>query len=178
MTWLTADLHFNHRAILEYCNRPWSTVEDMNEGLIERWNAKVGKRDRIYILGDFCFGGVGRSKEIVERLNGYKIIVRGNHDPKAHILLNAGFDQVLENERILIGDTWCYMSHFPYHPEGEEGVDDRYLHKRIKDDGSWLLHGHVHTAWKVRDKCINVGVDVNNWEPVHVNQINRIIEQV
>jgi len=189
----TADTHFYHRAVIGFCDRPWYNVAEMNEGLIDRWNSKIGKRDHVYILGDFAFCGTGKAAEIVRRLNGYKILVRGNHDPRAKKLFAYGFDEVRENSTVLIGDERVFLSHFPYHPVDvyigsdwgnpeyilNDNEDTRYLHKRILDDGTrWLLHGHVHTSWKIREerRMINVGVDMWDWSPVHHDTIRKIIE--
>jgi len=55
--WFTSDTHFNHRNIIGYAQRPFESVEEMNEVMIERWNASVRGEDTIYHLGDFSFGG-------------------------------------------------------------------------------------------------------------------------
>jgi calcineurin-like phosphoesterase family protein len=57
MDYFTADLHFWHKNVIEYCNRPWQDVPSMNEGLINNWNEVVHAGDTVYILGDFSFGG-------------------------------------------------------------------------------------------------------------------------
>ena len=79
--WFTSDSHFNHYNVIKYSGRPWETVEDMNEGLIERWNECVKKGDTVYHLGDFTL--TMRTELIDEwlgRLNGTIRLVRGNHD--------------------------------------------------------------------------------------------------
>lgn len=185
----SADLHFFHSKVIEFCNRPWANVQEMNEGLIANWNSVVGKRDKIYVLGDFCFGSHNRPKEILPRLNGYKILVRGNHDHSARKMLAAGFDSVIENETLRLPDgTNVLLSHFPYYPTQMERyeaiqagieLDTRYLYKRIlrPDDGTWLLHGHVHTQWPMFARQINVGVDVHDWKPVSVDTIQKLIKE-
>ena len=72
-----ADTHFNHNKIIEYENRPFKNVEEMNEKLIENWNSVVGRIDKVFVLGDF---GFYNSKEILDRLKGFKILIMGNHD--------------------------------------------------------------------------------------------------
>jgi calcineurin-like phosphoesterase family protein len=188
--WFTSDLHFFHKNVIGFCNRPWTSVEEMNEGLIKNWNDRVRKTEQVYVLGDFLFGGSSRLREIVPRLNGQKTLVRGNHDATARKVIAAGFHDVVENEAIkLPNGTKVLLSHFPYYPDPAEEaragkaaagiqLDTRYLHKRIlRDDyDRWLLHGHVHTQWQVLDKQINVGVDVWNWRPVPHETIQAIIE--
>ena len=55
MVFVTSDLHFGHKNIIKYENRPFKDVEEMDQKLIENWNNKVGKDDTVYILGDFSW---------------------------------------------------------------------------------------------------------------------------
>ena len=80
MKFYTSDLHFGHKNIIKYENRPFNSVEEMDEELIRRWNNKVGKNDEVYILGDFAFASGRRVNELLDRLNGRKYLLRGNHD--------------------------------------------------------------------------------------------------
>ena len=78
-----ADPHFGHANIMKYCSRPFQSVEEMNEVLVARWNARVKPGDNIYVLGDFMWA---RRRDDIEmmlsRLNGNKFLVIGNHDSK------------------------------------------------------------------------------------------------
>ena len=75
----TADQHFGHKNIVEYCKRPFDDVNHMNEELVKRWNEVVRPGDEVYVLGDVSLNPklVG---EYYPRLNGYKYLVPGNHD--------------------------------------------------------------------------------------------------
>jgi len=172
----TSDPHYFHDNVLKFCpQRPWKTVGEMNEGLIKNWNEIVRKGDVVYVLGDFSFGTVEETKGILRRLNGSKLLVKGNHDRNANVMIEMGFTNVAENEMINIDGQKVLMSHFPYYPtiwsrlkayfKGQE-LDIRYLHKRIVDSGLPLLHGHVHQHYRTKDKMLNVGVDVNQMRPV------------
>lgn len=189
MIYFTSDAHYFHKKVISYCNRPFSSVEEMNEKLIENWNKTVRKNDIVYILGDFAFCGIDKMKEIVTKLNGEKRFVKGNHDPSLKKLLEVGFTQVYENEKVKLNNHHeVLMSHFPFYPSITQriknklkgiGTDSRYLHKRIVDDGkSILLHGHVHTSWKTNGRMINVGVDVWDYKPVSEKQIYEIITKL
>ena len=81
---ITSDNHFNHKNIIKYCDRPFDSVEEMNEAMIERWNETVSKDDVVLHLGDFCKGNVWMIKQIRERLNGTIILIIGNHDYKVN----------------------------------------------------------------------------------------------
>lgn len=83
MIFFTSDCHFNHQNILEYEKESrgcFSTIEEMNEQIIYNWNKKVSKNDTVYILGDMFMGGLDAIDEIMPRLKGKKILIRGNHD--------------------------------------------------------------------------------------------------
>lgn len=158
-TFLTSDTHYHHKNCIRFDGRPFADIEEMNRELIARHNSVVGKKTTCYILGDFAWTtNVNKMKELVDQLNGQIIIVKGNHDPTARKLLQAGFHNVLENHRTYVQDFGdVLLSHFPFKGT-EEGEVQRYPHKRITDDGeTLLLHGHVHTHYKFRERQINVG---------------------
>ena len=77
--WLTSDLHFGHKNILKFCKRPWDTVEEMDEGLIQNWNRVVGKDDLVFDLGDFAFASNSKWKDLLSQLNGHHYFILGNH---------------------------------------------------------------------------------------------------
>lgn len=76
--WVTSDTHFNHANIIKYCNRPFSSVEEMNETIVENWNKVVSWDDIIYHLGDFALGDKSLIPNILGRLNGRVKIIMGN----------------------------------------------------------------------------------------------------
>lgn len=177
MRFFTADLHFGHKNVIPYCSRPFADRDAMTAGLIERWNQRVSKDDTTYILGDLSFYGTGRTRDILAQLNGEKVLIRGNHDDvktdeKAKAL---GMLSVSDSMTCAIGDEIFNMCHYPY--EGDSTEVERFLERRIKDDGRWLLHGHVHREWQVRGRQINVGVDVWEWAPLSEMDILSIIQR-
>ena len=188
--WFTSDLHMWHANILKYNpNRPYNSVEQMNEGLIVNWNSVVKAKDTVYVLGDFSFAG--RSVELYSnRLNGNKKIVFGNHDPghpynkhykKAvkrgepeywnKFYADHGWEVLpLEYELNIEGVAKVVLSHMPYDCE-----DPRYVDYIPKDKGLFLLHGHTHSLEKIKGRQIHVGTDAWNCTPVHIDQIKEII---
>lgn len=158
----------------------------MHASLISNWNAKVKPKDTIFVLGDFSFGNLDKTKDVLSQLNGHKILVWGNHDRPAHRMLAVGFNEVYGAHRIQIGNTYVSLSHFPFYPSfwakiktwlKFQKLDTRYLDHRIVNRGQWLLHGHVHNAWKVKERQINVGVDVWGYSPVSLEALKSIIER-
>ena len=75
-----SDLHFGHKNIIAFDNRPFKTVEEMDEVLISNWNQTVSSGDHVYILGDLCWGKAKDWPAVLERLSGNKHLIRGNHD--------------------------------------------------------------------------------------------------
>lgn len=189
--WFTSDIHFFHGNVIPTCHRPFSSLTEMHEKIIENWNKVVQKRQIVWILGDVSFGGIKPTRAILDRLNGDKRLVKGNHDKHAKQMIDMGFSNVYENHFIELDihgkKTRVNMSHFPYYPSPEQLVLDisrtneeyakRYLHKRMVDDGRYLLCGHVHTAWKAKNKMINVGMDQWNFTPVSQHVLQKMIEE-
>ncbi|MBS2001323.1 MAG: hypothetical protein JST44_07430 [Cyanobacteria bacterium SZAS LIN-5] len=177
--WFTSDHHFGHAKIIQYCDRPFETVEQMNEELVQNWNALVGDNDTVYYLGDFSLKS-SAMEEFAPRLKGRKVLIAGNHDgchPSNHegklgnlALYRKYFDAVHED----LEWDGLHLHHMPYHDD----VDHRYPEYRPIDAGLILLHGHVHQRWTVNGRQINVGVDVWNYEPVHESEIRKLVAQI
>ena len=81
----TSDQHYGHFNIIRYCNRPFSSVEEMDETLIQNHNKKVRQSDIVYMVGDLAFHkDRAQIIALLKRLNGRKILVTGNHDLLMH----------------------------------------------------------------------------------------------
>lgn len=177
--WFTSDLHFGHKNVIEYCKRPFASVEEMDASLIANWNAVVGVDDLVYCLGDMSFRKASFGVPLLKALQGNKILIKGNHDGYSNTqYYEAGFEAVLYDAKIKIAGQGVRLCHYPYAPlETEITEDRRYMERRPQKTGGWLLCGHVHTAWKVHpvDKQINVGVDVWGYTPVAQTEIEKII---
>jgi calcineurin-like phosphoesterase family protein len=185
-TFYTADQHFNHQRILSLCERPFPDVTTMNETIIERWNEVVAPDDTVWVLGDFAMGDITGSLALGLRLNGTKRLILGNHDRPfmragkpdywtwtQRYKDEAGFTWVGHHAGATIAGRHVHLSHFPY--TGDSHDTDRYVDHRPEDDGSWLLCGHVHTAWTVNGRMINVGVDGWEFYPVPEETIHDFI---
>jgi calcineurin-like phosphoesterase family protein len=83
-TWFTADLHLGHEKIIELCDRPFATVDEMNTTIIEKWNERVDPGDTVWVLGDFATRQIKDALPLAACLHGRKILVAGDHDPCFH----------------------------------------------------------------------------------------------
>jgi calcineurin-like phosphoesterase family protein len=143
-TFFTADHHFGHRNIIRYCGRPFADVEEMDRAMVESWNAAVRPGDAVFHLGDFALGSAESIAELLATLNGYKLLVLGNHDRSAKRIVELGFDEACR--------------------EADHG-GGRLVHWPPPDDREPTLCGHVHGLWASRGRVINVGVDVRGYRP-------------
>ena len=131
--WLIADTHFRHRNILKYepDARPFSSIEEMDNALIQRWNERVMPEDIVLHLGDFAFAGSTFIKDTLPRLKGHKYLLMGNHDRgrTSEFWLDAGFERVFDRP-ILLDDRFV-LSHEPLAeiPPGKVNI-----------------YGHVHSS--------------------------------
>ncbi len=188
MIWFTSDQHYWHENIIKYCNRPYANAAEMNESLIANYNQLVKPEDTVYHLGDFSMA-FRPVETYVHRLNGTKHLIAGNHDfcsylhkksrtSDGHVMwtnkyIECGFTSVSTEGLITIAGQEVLMHHMPYN--GDHGVNDRYTEHRPKDEGKWLLHGHLHGKYKTKDHMIDVGVDVWDFKPVSIDTIASII---
>lgn len=166
MIYYTSDLHFGHKNILRYENRPFESVDEMNEKLVENWNNKVKPEDTVYHLGDFAIKNssmnLDKIIELYNRLNGNKILLIGNHDldwiDKVSDKLQYKPVDYLE---IKDGDRIVCLCHYPI--EDWDG----------KHHGSMHVHGHIHGRDIISHlpNRFNAGVDVRNYEPVTLDEM-------
>jgi calcineurin-like phosphoesterase family protein len=147
-TFFTSDTHFGHAKIIGYCNRPYRCISQMDNILIDNWNSSVGPNDTVIHLGDCSFV----SDQYIHRLNGNIILVKGNHDNNKHHKLFTG---VIEFMPIVIGDFNCLLTHRPVDPDG--------AYKSGREP--------VHEKWKTKGKNVNVGVDVWEMRPIHIDTL-------
>lgn len=130
-----ADWHWNHANVIAYDNRPFKTVEEMNVALIERWNNAVSKDDTVYILGDMFWCKDDQAIEVLDQLNGHKILVCGNHDSDSSKFLNK-FDKVADYLEIKDEGRHVVLCHYPI----------PCFKNHFK--GWYHLYGHVHNSFE------------------------------
>ena len=136
MNFYISDMHFGHANVLRFDNRPWKTVEEMEEELVRRWNAAVGKGDTVYILGDFCWQKEPEWIRILNRLNGGKVLIVGNHDIHGSATLRKMFQDVKEYKEIKDNGRFVVLSHYPI-----PCFKNHFY-------GAYHLYGHVHITFE------------------------------
>lgn len=140
--------------------------------MVQKWNSIVTPRDVVYYLGDLGLGSHQRLAPLIKELNGAKIMIRGNHDklPADIYKEKLGFLEVY-NHLDLHG---IWLSHYPYYNSAlDRGSNSN---KQLHREGySWLLCGHVHKAWRIKKRQFNVGVDVNDYFPVSMEEVREEI---
>ena len=176
----TSDTHFGHNNIMKFCQRPWKTVEEMDNALIQNWNSVVEENDIVFHLGDFAFAPNWRWKELLEKLNGRIYLIMGNHDvsrwPGDKVM--ELFERV-ENQMLLKIDGYkVYLNHFPF-----LCYAGTYRNPKI---ASMQLFGHVHmhdnSVGKDDERLqylfpyqYDVGVDNNNYTPISWEEVREKI---
>ena len=157
--YLVADTHFGHRQILLYEKRPFESVEEMDRELVKRWNKTVKKGDLVIHLGDFALTGRARIYELLEKLNGKKWLIMGNHDwsHSTSWWRRAGFEEAFKQP--IIYEEFFILSHRPV-----------YLNESMPFAN---LHGHIHS--KKMDYKGYVNMSVENWDykPVNFEEIKK-----
>ncbi len=153
-TFLISDSHFGHANILKYekTHRPFNSIEEMNDVLVEKWNSVVGENDRVFYLGDFCFKE--KNLSIAALLKGKKYLIAGNHDMLATEKYLKYFHKVLG----AIQYKDCILTHIPVHP----GQFYRYKYN---------IHGHTHSTNIDDPRYINVSTEVLNHTPIEFDEL-------
>lgn len=150
---ITSDSHFGHKNIIEYCNRPFADVDEMNAALIERWNSVVGKDDMVIHLGDVGLGSREKIGAIVRQLNGRKMLIMGNHDHfRENQYREMGFETV--SRFPILWNKFFLLSHAPL--------------ELSETNPFFNIYGHIHTDEEYQDtsnsKC--VCVERTNYTPI------------
>jgi len=192
--WFTADLHAQHPKIVEICNRPvYVSAKDVKEAGVkvsdvsdpawkilinkanDEWivreviNSTVGKRDTLYILGDVTMANKIASDKFLDRLNGDKRLILGNHDN--NIRKSTRFGEITQIKDFSFGkkedgiNIHIVLCHYPM------------LSWNRRIHGAWHLYGHVHGRNPGVGRSHDVGIDntVNMWRPLNLYQICEIM---
>lgn len=180
----TSDQHYGHKNILKFCEPRGEAFEDIeahNEALIENYNSVVTDDMTVCHVGDIFFCSTTKAKKIMDRLNGRKILVHGNHDRSHATMVGLGFELVADRLRIPIAGRTALICHYPYKHATYDGHrhDLRYMDRRPeKKDGEVLIHGHIHSDVKVRQTMIHVGVDAWDFKPCLFSDVETLTHKI
>lgn len=164
--YLWADPHFGHKNIIKYENRPFSSVEEMDEALINNWNSVVSKDSIGIMLGDLSFHSISKTSDIVQRLNGTLWLITGNHDSASlELYKSMGFYHVYDKPVIYM--DYFILSHKPLY---------------INENMPYInIFGHVHSQKQYVDfstQSYCVSVERIGYKPILFNQIVREIRNL
>jgi calcineurin-like phosphoesterase family protein len=160
--WFISDTHFSHANIIRYTKRPFQSVSEMNEKLIENWNAFIKPEDTVFFLGDFALGTTEFLTSLCSLLHGNKICIRGNHDGTPAKMHKIGFSLVLESAFIKIGRHQVELVHIPSQTA----------------PAHFQLHGHVHEKRpnQLVGRQLNLSVEVWDYKPVSEKTIVALLD--
>jgi calcineurin-like phosphoesterase family protein len=172
--YITSDTHFGHPNIVKFkangqIMRPFDDYIQHDEFLIEKWNSVVRPQDKVYHLGDVCISR--KSLKLLERLNGKKVLIRGNHD----IFHLEDYAKYFKDVRACHKLDGCLLTHIP-------------VHKSCMERFGCNIHGHTHAniIKKLSDigsddidpDYLNVCVEHTNYTPLHLDEVfDRIKKQ-
>ncbi|KUO72658.1 MAG: hypothetical protein APF77_00520 [Clostridia bacterium BRH_c25] len=164
MIYFTADQHFGHANIIKHCNRPFVTVAEMDEYLLEQWNNCVDVNDTVYIIGDLFFRNTVSADEYLHRMRGKKHLIKGNHDKDwmKKTDLEKHFQSVSNMLEISDGSHKITLCHYPM------------MTWNAAAKGSYLIYAHIHNKTdaayfqllKSMPNALNAGVDINHFRLV------------
>lgn len=176
-----SDTHFNHKNIIKYCNRPFKDVDEMNKVLIENWNNTVTDFDTVFHLGDVALTNESKMRNLIAKLKGKKILIRGNHDKKSkEFFKNVGFGIIPENP-LKLNTIKLILSHKPLK---DTEIPEGYVN----------IHGHIHNNPLHKTNPItneieypeelyseklhfNVSVDAIEFKPISLEELLKRLEE-
>ena len=167
MIYYISDTHFYHDNIIKICSRPYKNSYEMNLDLIEKWNNKVKPEDEVYFLGDFSHKStLEQSIDILQKLNGTKYFIKGNHDSRDFvnfIMQNNLVKWVKDYAEIKDNNRFVVLCHYPI-----EDWNGQY-------NGGYHIFGHIHNNtkhnYKVFEKRFNACVEVIGYEPKTLDEL-------
>ena len=169
MIYYTADLHLGYANVIQHCNRPFSSADEMDAALISNWNSKVHRDDTVYIVGDFLFRAKRPAEDYLRELKGRKHLLIGNHDKYwiKKVDLTQWFESV--SPMLLSTDNGRSVALCHYPMMTWPGISK----------GGNMVYGHIHNNtcadyWpliKANGLMLNAGVDINGFAPVTLDEM-------
>lgn len=190
--WFTSDLHFGHRNVIRFCERPFTDIKEMSQALQDNWNAVVGEDDYIFNLGDmFWFNDRHSAKRIVSNLKGHKHFLLGNHDKVTQYELCINMDLMVHSDIVVLRVTG--------QPEDKRFVNKHFYEIVLchypcacyshSQNGSLMFFGHIHSRSNQpmlefkkpillpSPQYMDVGTDRHHYTPVSLFQVLQEIQE-
>jgi len=169
MKYVISDTHFGHTNIIEYCDRPYTSVGEMNEALTANWNRTVDDDDEVIFVGDLTIAGTAEAfLRWIDRLHGEITFIVGDHDDEVLTTLDRVY--VCEDYRFDYDDQQFYCVHDPADLPANQST--------------WAIHGHHHNNWpdqfpflNPKQQRVNVSVELINYTPLALSKLIALIEQ-
>lgn len=167
----SADTHFGHKNIIKYSNRPFETVEEMDNTIIKNWNLLVGPDDVVYHLGDMGLCSSGKLRQILNKLNGRIHLIRGNHEKSAEDC-KACFEWIKDYYELEVPDPDAYR--------GTRFIVLFHYAMRVWNAshyGTWHLYGHSHAELEDIPSSLSfdVGMDSHAFKPISYSEVKKIM---
>lgn len=179
MTYFISDIHFGHSNSLAFDNKPFATIEEYDNCVIENWNKVIKPEDEVWILGDLSWHGIEKTIEILNELNGIKNLCVGNHDSRfiKDNKFKSQFKEIVPYKELKIDGSNIVLCHYPI-----PCYKNHYY-------GWYHLYGHVHLSFEYNmiqkfewdminlydkdSKMFNVGImcPEMEWRPKTLDQI-------
>ena len=167
-TFLTSDTHFDDEYAIQYFNRPFKNIDEMNCVIVERWNSVVTQEDTVYHLGDFTLDDIGHFTKWVTQLNGNIKILPGSHD-------DPWLKGFVASEKVQVMAPLVSVE-FPEIMRGEHPQLIVLCHYSLQvwdrsSQDSWHLFGHSHGKLKGIGLSFDVGVDCTEFRPLSLEEV-------
>lgn len=157
--YFSSDHHFGHAAARSFYRRPFASVAEMDQAMIDRWNAVIGPGDEVWHLGDFAVHQPERRVAcLLETLHGKKHLIVGNNDD-ASVTDCPGWESVQSYAELTVDGKQLVLCHYPFRTWRDMGR------------GAINLHGHSHGRLKPLPRQSDAGVDVWDFRPVRLDEI-------
>lgn len=164
---ISSDYHLGHKNVIKYDNRPFDSIDEMDEAIIKNHNNVVGPNDDFYFLGDFCFNRA-KTENYLQRLNGNKFFICGNHDKRDTIKLYREYGTYLGGlQRLTLNDQDLILCHYSMRvwDKSHRGTIHLYGHS----------HGSLeHTPW---GKSMDVGIMLSDYSPYNLKTIVHLMDK-
>lgn len=178
MNFYISDLHLGHKRVLRMDDRPFETLDEMNNAIINNWNSRVGNNDTVYILGDIAWSN-SEAYKVISQLTGTKVLILGNHD-KLNDGLKGLFSEIVDykviNDNYKGKNNQLVLSHYPIAHWYNQFRNSIHLYGHVHSNKDWIAYKKYGEHCKAIDipfRAYNVGcmIDYIDYTPRTLDEI-------